>query len=498
MVCSSEFVRLGASTVFSIKSSLLWSVSVICLTSSNLYAEGLSLTNFERGATSVQQLSQALKSKLETHSPDGSISAFVLPDSNDYSRIPADPANPITREKVKLGQFLFHDTAVGTETAAPDRVETYGCATCHHAAAGFKSGITQGLGDGGWGFANDGKRRRLAKGLDPDAPDGDPLKPDFQPVTSPTVLNTAYQQVMLWNGALGSAPDSVNADAANLINAGPPGLSVNNFGLQGLESQVLAGTVVHRLRFDNESVLQTNRRYKTLYRKAYPDGNTGFIPPGSRVTPEWLGAAKAIAAFERTVLANKSPFQKWLRGGSNAMTEKQLKGANLFFGKANCVACHTGPALSSLPGAAEEDVFFNIGFADLDTSSPKNFGTVPADVMKGRGHFSGKSEFDFAFKIPQLYNLADAKVFGHGGSFKSVRQVLKYKNRAVPQTANVSTLAAEFTPLGLSRSELRDLEAFILGALYDPRLSRYQPKSVPSGNCFSAADIKSAIDLRCW
>jgi cytochrome c peroxidase len=58
---------------------------------------------------------------------------------------------------------------------------------------GFKSGIRQGIGEGGVGFDH----RTVAAGVDPSTV-------DVQPVTSPTVLNTAYQEVMLWNGQFGN------------------------------------------------------------------------------------------------------------------------------------------------------------------------------------------------------------------------------------------------------------------------------------------------------
>lgn len=91
---------------------------------------------------------------------------------------------------------------------------------------------------------------------------------------------------------------------------------------------------------------------------------------------------------------------------------------------------------------------------------------------------------EYSFKIPQLYNLSDTNVFGHGASFSSIREVLDYKNRAVPQS-NIDTnlLDPRFTPLGLTEAELDDLERFLSDSLHDPNLTRYQPDLVPSGHC---------------
>ena len=445
-------------------------------------------------------LSDSLRNKLDSHSGGQGIGMFQLPNHDDFDNIPQDPNNPITREKVRLGRFLYHETAVGTQATDADRIETWSCASCHHVAAGFKAGVPQGIGEGGVGFGADGSERTLAFGLDATAPAGSPELPDVQPIASPTVLNSAFQELMLWNGSFGNAVGSPNAseDAAVVEAAGPPPVKANTFGLAGLETQVLAGTNVHRLRFDHGSVMQTNSEYRYLYDRAYPDGDTGFIPDnGTVVTTEALGAAKAIAAYERTILSTYAPFQQWLRGRDDAMTIQQLRGANLFFGKADCASCHTGPALSSKVGASENELFFAIGFNDFDVDHPQVHGIVDEATMKGRGGFTGDAADNYKFKIPPLYNLTDTNVFGHGASFTSVRDVVEYKNEAIPQNSAAQNLSDKFVPLGLSDSEIDDLVVFLEEALHDQWLDRYVPHSLPSDQCFPVADIQSAMELGC-
>ena len=443
-----------------------------------------------------QQLSKQLKQAIEWHSDGEGIRAFRLPYSHQYRKIPQDPNNKLTAAKVKLGKLLFHETALGRNPQDASLVETYSCASCHHAAAGFKSGVRQGLGEGGTGFSSNGKGRKLAQSHKPGNENG--FVADFQPIASPTVLNAAYQDVMLWNGSFGNSAVSVNktVDADKVSMAGPPNVLSNDFGLSGLEIQAIAGTKVHRLKIA-ESVLETEPRYQRLFRQAFPRGVDG-IPEGSEVDEAWLGSALAIAAYERTVLANKAPFQKWLRGNVNAMSRDELRGGLLFFGKAGCVGCHTGPALSSKPGATEDRMFFNVGFDNLDTSHNRVHGTIDLATRRGRGGFTGRSEDRFKFKIPQLYNLKDSSFFGHGASFRSVRQVIKYKNKARPQSAKVKNLAPEFTRLHLTDNEIDDLTAFVEEGLYDKNLSRYVPKKLPSGACFPVADMQSVWDLNCF
>ena len=139
-----------------------------------------------------------------------------------------------------------------------------------------------------------------------------------------------------------------------------------------------------------------------------------------------------------------------------------------------------------------------IGFADLDTSSPTITGVVTENDAKGRGGFTGRTEDNYKFKVPQLYNLKDSNVFGHGGSFTSVKQVVLYKNAGVPQKRLADGVIDDrFVPLNLNGEEIDDLVAFLEEGLYDPHLERYIPDALPSGACFPVADEQSKIDLNC-
>lgn len=420
---------------------------------------------------------------------DGGAVGLLLPQSTDFSSIPADPNNTLTEEKVFLGMMLFHETAVATEGVHEQLVNTWSCASCHHAAAGFKSGVVQGIGEGGTGFGVAGKMRVLAEGFDKSSTDPS-LVPDVQPLTSPSILNTAYQEVMLWNGQFGNQHGGlVNAKLPDEILATPGTPKAENTrGLGGLETQAIAGTKVHRLNTFNNSLVQQNMEYQLLYEAAFPEGGDDIL--------ENMG--KAIAAYERTVLANRAPFQRWLQGEDAALTDQEKRGALLFFGKAGCASCHTGPALSSKIGAANEEMFMAIGFADLDTSNPTITGVVTENDAKGRGGFTGRTEDNYKFKVPQLYNLKDSNVFGHGGSFTSVKQVVLYKNAGVPQKRLADGIIDDrFVPLNLSDDEIDDLVAFLEEGLYDPHLERYIPDALPSGACFPVADEQSKIDLNC-
>jgi cytochrome c peroxidase len=431
---------------------------------------------------------RALIEKIET-SAQANMSALVLPDSDDFTNIPQDPNNPITAEKVALGQLLYHETALAANPNNPNNPGTYSCASCHHAAAGFKAGIPQGIGEGGQGFGENGQGRVFEAGFSADSEDST-MVPDIQPVTSPAVLNAAFQEVMLWNGQFGNVSGgTINAGLAEDVLATPETPKAENArGLAGLEIQAIAGTGVHRLSMTDDSILQTNEEYVALFQAAYPDGSTDVLSD----------ASKAIAAYERTILANQAPFQSYLKGDYSALSVEEVRGATLFFGDAGCSDCHRGPALSSEIGATEDEMFFAIGFSDFDPNDPQIQGTVNDATARGRGGFTGEEADNYKFKVPQLYNLADAPVFGHGASFRSIRDVVVYKNAAVPQKIlPVGTLDSRFVPLGLSDEDIDAITAFLTTSLRDPNLSRYTPATLPSGNCQPNNDQITRLDLDC-
>ena len=81
------------------------------------------------------------------------------------------------------------------------------------------------------------------------------------------------------------------------------------------------------------------------------------VYPESGITPQNIG--RAMAAFERTIISNNSPFDRYVRGDQNAMGPDAIRGLQLFMGKANCIACHSGPNFT-------DESFHNIGIGDTD------------------------------------------------------------------------------------------------------------------------------------
>ena len=396
---------------------------------------------------------------------------FILPNSDDYRRIPQDVQNLISKEKVQLGQLLFHETAFALNSNFDNSMQSFSCSSCHNAMSGFHSGRMQGIADGGMGFGHAGEGRIKN-------PDCEETLIDVQQIRVPSNLNAAYQTNLLWNGAFGAT--NINAGTESLWT--PDNDTDKNFlGYEGLETQAIVGLEFHRMKYNRELV--TEFGYKELFDAAFPN-----IPEDDRYNFERAG--QAIAAFERTMMSNQAPFQKWLRGDESAMTQAQKEGAILFFGKAGCANCHNGPSLANME-------FHAIGFNNFDD---KVFNHNPNDgSSKGRASFTNDEQDLFKFKVPQLYNLKNVEFLGHGSSFKTLREVIEYKNEAVPQNGNVSDshLSEFFVPLLLDDLEIDLLVDFVENGLYDPALERYVPKELPSGLCFPNNDEVSRIDLGC-
>ncbi|WP_216595224.1 cytochrome-c peroxidase [Cylindrospermum stagnale] len=440
-----------------IKLSIITLFIVINL-GSNSYA--LEIQNFDKSSGINSFLNYQVKQIIKAAAPGNKgLDYFILPESSELDKIPSEPQNPITSAKVELGKALFHETALSINPLNPKHWQQSSCATCHIAQAGFRANIAQGLGTGGLGW-NQFRHRD---------PEISPVQIDKQNVLVPSVLNSAYQTVQMWDGRIGVA-------GPNIKEAIIKNNDVNRHQLQGLETQPIDGIAFHRL---GTAAIAQIPEYQKMFAAAFPDR-----PYVSAEQEDNKRTAFAIAAYERTLLANKAPFQKWLKGDENAMSAKEVRGAKVFF-SSTCVQCHVGPSL------AVSD-FRAVGFAD----HPADFG----GLNLGRGAITKRTSDDFKFKVPQLYNLADSSPYGHGASFKTIREIVEYFNQAEPQKQEAKysgSLSVWFKPLHLTVDQVDDITSFLEVGLRDPNLTRYLPKIIPSGLCFPNNDPESRKQLNC-
>jgi cytochrome c peroxidase len=164
--------------------------------------------------------------------------------------------------------------------------------------------------------------------------------------------------------------------------------------------------------------------------------------------PSLQHIAEAIAAFERTIVSQNSAFDKYMLGNSEAMNGAALRGMALFRGKARCVLCHNGPNFT-------DNQFHNLGVPQV--------GPLKEDL--GRFMVSRQERDKGAFKTPTLRSIIETAPYMHDGVFKTLEEVVQFKNAGGGGNSNLSPL---MKPLDLTTEEQADLLAFLQALTGEP------------------------------
>ena len=226
---------------------------------------------------------------------------------------------------------------------------------------------------------------------------------------TPTILNLAWGELFMWDGRA----DSLEEQALGPIQADVE-MAQN---LDALLEELAA--------IDG---------YVALFEQAFP---------GEGITEETLGMA--IATYERTIVSNLAPFDRWIAGDDSAIDDSAQRGFVLFNTKANCVACHSTWTFT-------DHSFHDIG--------------LPSDDP-GRSEIVGMPEFKHSFKTPGLRNIVERAPYMHDGSLTTLRQVVDHYADGFVERP---TLSSDMQRLDLSDAEREDLVAFMrtLSSLDDP------------------------------
>jgi cytochrome c peroxidase len=191
-----------------------------------------------------------------------------------------------------------------------------------------------------------------------------------------------------------------------------------------------------------------------------------------QVTRVTVNAAKAIAAYVRTLRCGQGRFDAWLDGASDALTPSEQRGAALFVGRGDCVRCHSGPRLT-------DGAFHNVGlrpatvavaFTDTgDRGAAEGLPRALANPLRSAGPFSDGARgmlptpgptHEGAFRTPTLRCAARAPSFMHTGQLRTLEQVVTFFDQGghpAPGYPGVS----EIMPLGLTAQERTDLTTFL-------------------------------------
>jgi cytochrome c peroxidase len=221
---------------------------------------------------------------------------------------------------------------------------------------------------------------------------------------TPTVINTAYQDFQFWDGRAKTLEDQALGPIQNPIEMNMP-----------LEKLI--------------PKLNAIAGYRKQFQEVF----------GTDVTPD--GIAKAIAAYERTVISTDAPYDKFVAGNTEALSPSAQRGMKLFFGKANCSACHSGPNFT-------DNAFHNIGYGN------------GSDI--GRAEVSKLAGDKGSFKTPTLREVARSAPYMHEGGLATLEAVVEHYNKG--GTPN-EFLDEEMAPLNLTADEMADLVKFMVEGL---------------------------------
>jgi cytochrome c peroxidase len=175
---------------------------------------------------------------------------------------------------------------------------------------------------------------------------------------------------------------------------------------------------------------------------------------------------KALAAFERTLRPPTTPFDRYVAGDREQLSQEEVEGLRLFIGEAGCINCHNGPLLTNndfhntgVPGKPDRgravgvrlalrDPFNCLGrFSDAKAAQCEELRFVDSTSQRLQG----------AFKPAPLREVAGRSPYMHNGRFKTLREVLEHYRRAPEAPAGHT----ELEPLELTDEQLDALEAFL-------------------------------------
>jgi cytochrome c peroxidase len=275
---------------------------------------------------------------------------------------------------------------------------------------------------------------------------------------APTVINAAYFHKLFWDGREPSLEEQSKDPMVNPVEMGLPNHE----------------PVLKLVRTDPEYV----KAFKAVFGKS-----------GEQLTMEEV--KKAIASFERTIVAGDSPFDHYYFGGDKkAITPAQIRGFQVFMGQGRCVACHTVEQDQAL---FTDNRFHNIGIGinGMQQDVPRltseflkakaQGGNVDKAVLgdpktSNLGRFAVTDALDDmgSFKTSTLRNIALTAPYMHDGSLKTLKEVVvHYNNGGVTKKGDRVNdfLSGGIRPLNLNERQISDLVAF-MRALTSPEYAK--------------------------
>ncbi|WP_299470853.1 cytochrome c peroxidase [uncultured Roseibium sp.] len=337
---------------------------------------------------------------------------------------------------VELGRMLFFDPILSGN-------RNISCGTCHDPGRGTGDGVPLSIGEGGEGFG--AERRTGSGGVTGRVPrNAQPLynigARSYRAFFHDGRLEPDPAGVFksgFWSPAREHLPEGLVSPLA--AQAMFPVLSPVEMAGQKGENPVATAVAEDRptdawdLLADRLSELA---EYREMFRDAFGTSEISFVQ-----------AANALAAFQAVAFrSNGSPFEQTLRDGAfGRLSDDVWSGVNLFYGRAGCDSCHSGPLLTdhSFHAIAMPQTGPGKGHG-ADTSYWRASGFMDRLEDEGRFRITFEKEDLFAFRTPSLLNVALTGPWGHSGAFDTLEAVVRhhlepevslngYRGKALPE-----------------------------------------------------------------
>ena len=244
---------------------------------------------------------------------------------------------------------------------------------------------------------------------------------------APTVWNAAFLSVQFWDGRAPTLEEQAKGPPANPI----------EMGMKNLTAEV---TRIEKI-----------PGYAPYFHEAFGPGNV--------ITMD--NAAKAIAAYERTLITPGSAYDRYVQGDHSAMSPEQVRGMETF-ASVGCTGCHQGPNFSGPPLPMGTGFFMKF---PIYTNNPyvKKY-DLTSDL--GRYDVTHRDADKNVWRVPGLRNLVYTAPYFHNGSVKTLPEAVR-------------VMAATQLNRTLTDVQVRDIVAF-LTALTGPFPVQTMPRLPPT------------------
>lgn len=339
--------------------------------------------------------------------------------------VPADLNLPNINDAIpQLGKQLFFAKNLGGE-------DSVACVSCHHPMLGGADNLSLPVGvnaiDSLGNAAHDLLGLGRISGVEDDA------RPPV-PRNSPSVLNLGLQTSnMFWDGRIARTNNGsiITPDS-------PTGANGNRLPDPNLEEDTTLAAAQARFpvtsaeemrgSFASQSDNQALRALLTAkFNNSEPDYQStwpiAFANAFGDNQISFERIAHAIGEYQRSMVFVDSPWNRYLEGDDDALTNQEKEGAQLFFtarnqGGAGCMQCHNSNRLT-------DDRFHLTAFPQIGPGKGDDSGNGATHDF-GREQVTGNPEDRFHFRTPSLLNVSVTAPYGHAGTYASLADVVAH------------------------------------------------------------------------